>query len=195
MLASTYIEKNENVDLDKDLDSENHIDERSTEELKQKIQEVFLEQTKKDARLIGEMEMRKVSIRGRKPFHTVRGYPLEALVFNTAVGASMAQTAFTDSLFYGGRTDPVWMENLLNKITSPVGLFSFFCFVFFSGETNYLYSKLLLDGFVFERGFLKGYQIKALMPSELVNQRLKYLRKDWVFHGRWREAFYSPLPL
>ena len=153
---------------------------------------VLMKQISKDYRLLGELHTKKAFVRETGPLHPIRGYPLESLVFYTAVGADMFIQATTDSFFYEGRGDPIWMENFLDQVTTPVGLFSFLCFVFFSGNANYLYSKLLLDGFVFTKGPLKGYQIRALMPFELVDQSLKHLRQDWIARGGWRKASLSP---
>ena len=73
--------------------------------------------------------------------HQIKGFPLEAFVFYSAIGASMYRQYYTDSL-QGGIRDPRWMENFMHELTSPVGVFSFFCFVLASGITNNLYTQL-----------------------------------------------------
>ena len=73
--------------------------------------------------------------------HQIKGFPVEALVFYAAIGASMYRQYYTDSL-QGGRRDPRWVENFMYELTSPVGVLSFFCFVLASGITNNLYTQL-----------------------------------------------------
>ena len=68
----------------------------------------------------------------------IRGFPAEALVFYTAIGASMVVQAYTDSLTKGGRADPNWMESLMGELSSPVGVFSFPLFL------CWLWDKLIL---------------------------------------------------
>ena len=72
----------------------------------------------------------------------VRRFAPEALVFYTAIGAAMARKAYTDQLI-SGRRDPAWMENLMHEMTSPLGVFSFFCFLIASGQTGYWLSQPL----------------------------------------------------
>lgn len=125
--------------------------------------------------------------------HSIRGFPLESIIFYTAVGASMATRAYIDSIRWDGRADPRWMDNLILNITSPVGLFSFFCFVFFSNQTSTLYSKMLLNGFVFKKGPLKGYRIvKPLMPAQAVGTRLRALRQE-ILLSKGSRAYFSRL--
>lgn len=72
----------------------------------------------------------------------IKGFPVEALVFYAAIGATMWRKAYTDvSFMSGGRQDPRWLENFVHELTSPVGVFSFFCFVLASGTASHLYSK------------------------------------------------------
>ena len=144
--------------------------------------------------------------------YTATGFSLEALVFYTAVGASMVQTAYTDThWFYGGRSDPIYLENLLSEVTSPVGLFSLFCFIFFSSHTNHLYSKMLLDGFTFKKGYLKGFTIRPIMPIDKMGVKLgwdpmaKYKVRQshrmgtpsspWENYVRWTDKRESPKSL
>ncbi len=72
----------------------------------------------------------------------IRRFAPEALVFYAAIGATMARKAYTDQLI-SGRRDPAWMENLMHEITSPMGVFSFFCFLIASGQTSYWLSQPL----------------------------------------------------
>ena len=75
--------------------------------------------------------------------HQIKNFHIEALVFYAAIGATMARSAYTDSITKEGRADPRWMENFIHEMTSPIGVFSFFCFVIASGQTNVLTSKLI----------------------------------------------------
>ena len=75
-------------------------------------------------------------------FRQIRGFAPEALVFYTAIGGAMARKAYTDNIM-SGRRDPAWMENLLHEMTSPIGVFSFFCFLIASGQSNYWISQSL----------------------------------------------------
>ena len=118
---------------------------------------------KKDAQIIQKMDPTKVPRANKKPnlldelgyrqnnvvkrigynlwTHQITGFPLEAFVFYAAIGASMYRQYYTDSL-EGGRRDPRWFENFMHELTSPVGVFSFFCFVMASGITSNLYTQL-----------------------------------------------------
>ena len=105
----------------------------------------------------------------------IRGFPAEALVFYTAIGASMVVQAYTDSLTKGGRADPNWMESLMSELTSPVGVFSFLCFVIAMGQTHTLYSKWMIQGFgPFNKGPLKGKKINPVVSKS----RLDALRRQ-----------------
>ena len=88
---------------------------------------------------------------------TIKGFPVEALVFYAAIGASMFRKAQTDRLMSGGRTDPRWLEAFINEqVTSTIGIFSFFCFVLASGLSSHLYSKATgLLGFKAENSLAK----------------------------------------
>ena len=72
----------------------------------------------------------------------IRNFAPEALVFYTAIGATMARKAYTDHLI-SGRQNPTWMQDLMAQITSPLGVFSFFCFLIASGQANYWLSQPL----------------------------------------------------
>ena len=126
--------------------------------------------------------------------HQVKNFPMEALVFYSAIGASMARKAYTDSVGEGGRADPRWMENFLHEITSPVGLFSFFCFVMFSGQTNVIYSRWLTTNVgPFKKGPLKGLKIsrpfRAWLEPSLVDSRLGHLRNQAIVSGKGAHYF------
>ena len=75
--------------------------------------------------------------------HQIRHFPIEALIFYAAIGATMFRKSLIDShgLAYDRRDDPMWLENFAYEFTSPVGIFSFFCFVLASGATRHIYSK------------------------------------------------------
>ncbi len=76
-------------------------------------------------------------------WNQVKGFPVEAMVFYAAIGASIYRKAQTDMLMKGGKTDPRWLEAFINdQLTSPIGIFSFFCFVLASGASSHLYSKV-----------------------------------------------------
>lgn len=128
-----------------------------------KTNEVIWKYIKEDARIIQKMDPTRVPKANKKPnlldelgyrqnnvikrigynlwSHQIAGFPLEAFVFYAAIGASMYREYYTDSL-QGGRRDPRWFENFMYELTSPVGVFSFFCFVLASGITNNLYTQL-----------------------------------------------------
>ena len=146
-----------------------------------------------DDRLVYGLKSANQQSSVRMAKHQIKNFPLEALVFYGAIGASMARTAYTDSLLKGGRADPRWMENLLHEITSPVGLFSFFTFVIFSGQTNVLYSKWLTTNVgPFKKGPLKGLKIsrpfRAWLEPSLVDNRLGYLRNQAIVSGSNRRS-------
>ena len=163
------------------------------EHLKESIKQrtpILVKQITKDYKLLLGMERTRTFIQERDILNVIRGYPLEALIFYTALGASMMEKAFTDFIFYGARTDPIWLENLIDQAGTPVGVFSLLCFMFFSGETRYFYTKALLDGFVFKKGPLKGYQIRPLMPTEVVKQSLNQSRDNWIAHGMGKRTLF-----
>ena len=113
--------------------------------------------------------------------HQLKGFGPEAAIFYAAIGANMFIQSQADSIMKDGRSDPIWMENLLYEATSPVGLFSFFCFVMASGQVNLLYSRWLSPGLnlTFKKGPLKGRQIIKVSPlfsPEILNERLGELR-------------------
>ena len=119
--------------------------------------------------------------------HQLKGFGPEAAIFYAAIGGNMVISSYMNSIMKGGRSDPIWMENLLHEVTSPIGIFSFFCFVMVSGQTNLLYSRWLSPGWnvTFKRGPLKGRQIIKVSPlfsSELLKDRLDALRRDATFN-------------
>ena len=143
----------------------------------------------RDSRLVYRLHSASQQTQKGMATHQIKNFPVEALIFYAAIGASMARTAYTDSVIKGGRADPRWMENLLHEMTSPVGVLSFFAFVIFSGQTNVLYSKWLTTSVgPFTKGPLKGLKISRpvrgwLKPS-LVENRLGYLRNRAIVSGR-----------
>lgn len=88
-------------------------------------------------------KVQKVWVRGplAKISHQTRHFPLEAFIFYSAIGATMVTQAYYESKLMDGRTNPDWMGNLYHELTSPVGLFSFYCFLLASGQTGYIYAK------------------------------------------------------
>ena len=129
-----------------------------------------------DERMVQRLQGLKAQKFGSMAGHQIKNFHIEALIFYAAIGASMFRTAYTDSLLKGGRGDPIWVENLLHEMTSPVGLFSFFCFVMVSGQTNVLYSKLL-TGVEFKRGPFKGRRIRGMMEPAVIRDKLAKSRE------------------
>ena len=82
-----------------------------------------------------------------KMTHTIKGFPLEALIFYAAIGASMwtKDLAPTFATFnpnvQNGREDPRWVDNWVHEFTSPIGIFSFLAFVMVSQATQHVYTK------------------------------------------------------
>ncbi|MDE0119657.1 MAG: hypothetical protein OXM55_06600 [Bdellovibrionales bacterium] len=114
--------------------------------------------------------------------HQLKGFGPEAAIFYAAIGGNMVVGSYINSITKEGRSDPRWMENLLYEMTSPVGVFSFFCFVMASGQTNLLYSRLLSPGWDvhFKRGPFKGRRIiktKPLFSPGILQPRLDLLRR------------------
>ena len=73
--------------------------------------------------------------------HQTRHFPSEAFVFYSAIGATMFTQAYYESRLMDGRTNPDWVSGLYHELTSPVGLFSFYCFLLASGQTGMLVAK------------------------------------------------------
>ena len=95
-------------------------------------------------RIIRDQNGKKMRVRVRGPIekakHQTRHFPAEAFIFYSAIGATMATKAWMEA--EEGRTDPMWLSNLYHELTSPVGLFSFYCFLLASGQTGYAFAKL-----------------------------------------------------
>lgn len=72
----------------------------------------------------------------------IRRFVRESIIFHAAIGLTMVRKAYTDHLV-GGKRDPMWLENLGNQTMSPIGQFSFLCFLITSGQTNYWMSQSL----------------------------------------------------
>ena len=126
---------------------------------------------------------------GKKVLHQTRHFPAEALVFYTAIGATMALQAYQESKLMDGRTDPRWLENLAHEITSPVGIFSFYCFLLASGQTGYLYAK----GFHLEQKLqnirsqiILGHKAGSQpVPKEVLKQHKKLYNWKLKLHTRF----------
>ena len=119
--------------------------------------------------------------------HQLKGFGPEAGVFYAAIGGNMLIQSQADSIMKGARADPRWMENLLHEATSPIGVFSFFCFVMASGQVNLLYSRWLSPGWnagPFKRGPFKGRQIRInpVFSPEVLKGKLDTLRLDATFN-------------
>ena len=69
---------------------------------------------------------------------TVQRFPREALMFYAAIGATMlTKDIFWNGLFNDGSSaDPDWMPAFVEQFTSPIGIFSFFSFVYVAGKMN-----------------------------------------------------------
>ena len=144
----------------------------------------------------------------------IKGFPLEALVFYAAIGATMWRKATTEAFligedpysvtnrllrhwsgsFIGGRQDPRWLENFTHELTSPVGVFSFFCFVLASGTTSHLYSKLTRGMVPWAEAKLSSRRLKYMFAPSL-STKIKYrrtrlgLRTVGAFSGQLGMAF------
>ncbi len=101
----------------------------------------------------------------------IRGFAPEALVFYAAIGATMVRKAYTDQLM-SGRRDPAWLENLANEITSPLGVFSFFCFLIASGQTSYWLSQPL-----------KPWSQALVRQQQKSQAKARVQKKSWIFRG------------
>ena len=173
-----------------------------TENQRQKLRK----QSQQDIMLTNAFRQAQSRTYGGTFMHQVKGFHLESLVFYSAMGASMAAGAYMDSikkgsavdwtgLNKGGRADPRWMETLIHEMTSPVGLFSFFCFVIASGQMNTLYSKWLTNNITFAKipGTKKipGAHKIPLGPSQnpkAVHSRLEQLRVNNALTGGWKNG-------
>lgn len=138
-----------------------------------------------DERLVKSLEQSRKMKSSNMAGSQLKNFPAEALVFYSAIGASMYRQSVTDALLKGGRLDPIWLNNLLHEITSPVGMFSFLAFILVSGQTNILYSKWLSHKTPFTKGFFKGkYFIhKSIMPPHAVQSQLYNLRRAATLKG------------
>ncbi len=79
--------------------------------------------------------------------HTIKGFPLEALIFYAAIGASMWTKSLSPTFatfnpgVQNGREDPRWVDNWVHEFTSPIGIVSFLAFVMVSQVTQHFYTK------------------------------------------------------
>ena len=79
----------------------------------------------------------------------IKGFPLETVIFYAAIGASMwtkdlaPRFATLNPGVQNGREDPQWVDTWVHEFTSPIGLFSFLCFVLTSNVTQYAYTQAI----------------------------------------------------
>lgn len=87
--------------------------------------------------------------------NTVKGFPLQFIVFTAAVGASTYREYMTDPLVYGASKNPEMLNQFMQLTLSPSQMFSFFVFIAASSQTNY---RLYKAGVKFDAkglGFLR----------------------------------------
>ena len=121
-------------------------------------------------------------------WNTVKNFPVEAMVFYAAIGASIYRKAHTDMLISGGRTDPRWLEAFINEqLTSTIGIFSFFCFVLASGMSSHLYSKGMSAGLgsIVEKSLEKQRTLLHNSPSRSNIKKYNLTRSSVGIAGRF----------
>ena len=70
---------------------------------------------------------------------SLKRIPGETLTFFAAIGAfSYLKTGFDFLQYDGMQTDPQWEQTLASQLASPIGVFSFACFVVAAGQMNRL---------------------------------------------------------
>ena len=111
-------------------------------------------EAKNDEPIIKKLSLEGKTFKGQMG-HTIKGFPVEALVFYAAIGATMVRKAYTNS-FKDGKQDPRWMENFITELTSTMGILSFFAFVLASGVTSY-----------WTRRFFQNKSITALSSARM----------------------------
>ena len=116
--------------------------------------------------------------------HQTRHFPAEAIVFYSAIGATMFTQAYYESRLMDGRTTPDWVSGLYHELTSPVGLFSFYCFLLASGQTGMLAAK----GLRLEKRIdkLKKQRLKEagkITPAFLKEHKKALRQLSW--HSTW----------
>ncbi|MYE07246.1 MAG: hypothetical protein F4X95_00595, partial [Oligoflexia bacterium] len=158
-----------------------------TEEETLKERRTFETQQLGDYRTLQKLDSARLRTYPGVAGHQLKGFGPEAAIFYAAIGGNMAIGSYVNSITKGGRSDPRWMENLLYEMTSPVGVFSFFCFVMVSGQVNLLYSRLLSPGWDarFKRGPFKGRRIIKTNPwfsPGKLSGYLDALRLDATLH-------------
>ncbi len=151
-------------------------------------------QEAKDAQIIRGYSPRASTFwKGQMWGHTIKGFPVEALIFYAAIGATMVRKAYTNS-FKDGKQDPRWMENFITELTTPMGIISFFAFVLASGATGHLYSRFLTQPFASKvAGALSVARLKHAMDISNPSARKQYERTRF----KWRVPvrFVGPLSM
>ena len=149
-------------------------------------------------------KVQKVWRRGwlAKAGYQTRHFPAEALVFYAAIGATMATQAYYESKLMGGRTNPDWLDGLYHELTSPVGLFSFYCFLLASGQTGYWYarikgpfSRLNLEGKVNQAALRMAPVLAGLKAKQLPTQAFLKEQKKLQSRLAWHQKFSNQLGL
>ena len=84
---------------------------------------------------------------GPRMVGALKGFPLEAIVFYAAIGASMwtkdlsPRFATLNPGVQNGREDPQWVDTWVPRVHLSIGVFSFLCFVLTSNVTQYAYTQ------------------------------------------------------
>ncbi len=134
-------------------------------------------------RTIRDQNGKKMKVRVRGPIekmrYQTRHFPAEAFIFYSAIGATMATKAWVEA--GNGRTDPMWLSNLYHELTSPVGLFSFYCFLLASGQTGYAFAKLWnlekkLAGVKAQMAIVQGAKNSGQLTKELLKRQKRLQR-------------------
>ncbi len=118
----------------------------------------------------------------RQVLSQIKGFPIEALVFYAAIGATMVRASYTNS-FSDGKADPRWLDNFTRELTTPIGLMSFFCFVLASGTTHHLYSKLTALFAPKIKLILQEQARKHLLNQDFSNKGKKKYGRSLRFFG------------
>jgi len=82
----------------------------------------------------------------------IRGFPLQYLIFQAAIGAMIYRSHITDPLAYRAHTKPGYLEEFMKQSLTPSSVVSFFIFIVVSQKSNYLFYKA---GRHFDKKFLK----------------------------------------
>ena len=78
----------------------------------------------------------------------LKSFPVQFIIFQAAIGASLYRQSITDPYFYGAERNPELLSETMKHTLTPTGVASFFIFVAVSQQMNYRLYGLgrLLDG-------------------------------------------------